>query len=369
MLGSHSVKIFDARIKQQSLIADITAEIPHHLVSSKTTQLRKKYWNLPVNAADLKKEFTDIKVRIPDFSSGVTQVLLPYRNNYIAVAPVPSAGLIHEVYQRLQEQRCSSKFWTIQPTPQAIGNHGEVLLKQGGRIRMFRAFTRQPKKDIPVDDVALRFKVYRANVSSGLVSCGMPSIAAVGGLVHSIEREFGAPIQFAVGYRDIEVSDSATLSSQRTSSKGVRKVLVTSEVTATIEVTLMLRSEKDGLREHMANKIINRFAGGAVFDYRLANSVNARFLQSVKVNSKKRDILDAAITLYKLGLRRNKTPHTVLHSGYAFLEQPKNRECARNGNLSAWAEPVFSIVKLVDFDDSCWFSRKEKDGLVYWEVG
>jgi hypothetical protein len=367
MLGTHSVKLFDARIKQQSLIANIIADIPHYLVCSKTVELRQKYWNLPVNAADLKKEFTDKSERIPDFAPSVKQVLLPYKDSYIAVAPVPSAGLIHEMYQRVRERKYFNKTWVIQPTPQAIGNHGETLVRQGGRVRMLYAFTRLPKETIqPIDCVAIRFKVYHANVSSGFVSCGMPSIASVGGLVHAIERDFGGEIEFAVGYRDIEVSDSATLGSQRQGDKS-RKVLITSEVVANLDVTLLLRSDKGGLYEYMQDNQINRFAGGSVFECRLVDAVDVKFLQSVKVKSDKRDTLNSAITLYKSGLRKHKTPYTLLHSGYALLEEPKPRDNARNGCLSAWAEPVFSIVRLVDLNNDCWFSRKEQDGLVLWD--
>ena len=59
--GTHSVKTFNANIKQLPIVANLVGKLPKHLISSQTVAGRE-LWAMPLNAADM----ATAKAAMPD---------------------------------------------------------------------------------------------------------------------------------------------------------------------------------------------------------------------------------------------------------------------------------------------------------------
>jgi hypothetical protein len=220
MIATHAPKMLNARLKQAALRAHIRNP-EGDVVSSATTHLRRQHWACPSNAADMgkvRKEIDDTNLDeltplLPDITDGaVKQILLPLAdwraNEYVTTTPVASMGLCHEVAQRLWEKWLPSTRWLLQPVSTSLSNHGEMLMKQGGYLRLLRRAVARigesPAWRGKESLIALTGHVERANVASGLVCLGFPAMTAIGGLLHGIERSTNQELDFAFGMRDIQ---------------------------------------------------------------------------------------------------------------------------------------------------------------------
>lgn len=383
--GTHSVKTFNANIKQLPIVANLVGKLPKHLISSQTVAGRE-LWAMPLNAADMataKAAMPDsLPSYLPDFMDGrLKQVLLPYKNDYLAAAPVPSAKVHFEFFCALENQAYRS--WLLQPVVAAWSSHGENVLSQRGRLRLFLTRIRKPVTpfSLPENAVCVSFYCEQMNIAGGMAAVGVPAITTVGGLVHAIERQFGAEIRFAVGFESITWHSPArgtnyqkvAASNNRTSPR-----IVTDEIIGTGKVHLILKSDKIGLAEYLKDNPFNRFAGGTVWDFsvQVGGQIQATFLcdnskQLIEIQEEN-DILTAAVNLYNAEDTWGDTPdlfdtYSINHIGYGLLEKPIPRAKARNGYLSAWAEPLFGAVVLTDAPQNPFWQRVEYDGAVIWE--
>lgn len=380
MIGTHTVKLINARAKQDALCANIVADLDKRYITSSTVKLSKQHWACPYNAADMRKwkdEDIEPVISLPDIQDGraVKQILLPMDNwqqdGYVATSPIESLGLLHELYLRAAQTNVQHRYFEIEPTPAARANHGELMLEQKGKLCLLtRGITNNIhyKTDSRTSCVAVRFEAQNTNISSGFFALGHPAITAVGGLVHAIERDIGQDIKFAIGL------DSTFFQSQRRYSrfnKSPKKVVwgLTTELTAHLDILLLLECEDlPALYSHLSKRPINRFAGGSVWNYQveLINDecppmsnyiVNA--IDDIDIQT---DALDAALELY----HEQPPIYSVNQIGYAFLEEKTERKMARNGYDHVWSEPIYSMVKQAGFTNKAWWKRGSNEDHVAW---
>ncbi|MDC4237640.1 hypothetical protein [Pasteurella multocida] len=403
MIGTHAPKLFSSKVKQSALNADIIAEVPKYYICSRTISMRQKYWALPLSAAEIgmyramsEEEREQQPQKIPNIEDPrlVKQLLMPFQNSYISVSPVPSCGVLHEISQRGFENKIFPIYRrTIQPVFSAWSNHGEMLLEQKGRIALLAKSLRHfPKKKKSISEyITIRCRVEKMNVSSGMAAVLFPSITAIGGLIHKIEREVGQKIDFAVGFKNLDFSTSGKRTSQL-KGKVVVPSLILDEITATADMILILKLnrrisdvEKYDILNYLRENPINRVAGGTTWDYSVSYEKyndNYTFIVDCSKEVEKWleqdevDALDVAFDKYKnkgeinektgLFVLLEKTSVIINHTGYAFLEKPRIRTNARNNYPHAWVEPVFSLVEQEKFSKRVFWTRKEKKfGVVF----
>lgn len=396
VVGTHSPKIINAQIKQEAICARIVSELPIHFISSQTVSGRE-VWGMPLNAANIKTakeqaEAAEFSENLPNFQDGnMKQILLPYFNSYIAAAPVCSAKVMNKVHNLLSEK--PNKYHNLQPNFAAWANHGEQILEQKGRQRLFMTRTRQAQKTfrLPENVVCLSFRCESMNISGGMLAVGTPAITAIGGMVHSWERDFGAEIRFALGLswlKWIEYPKKGT-NYQRgaTKQQKTQTKIISDEICGNGEIKLLIKSEKSGLSDFVRTKAreLNRFSGGTVWDLQVLENqeIQAIFLieQNEKIQSgiekyaliSGANALQIAVQLYETpetwGYNHSsRTTYSINNIGYAFLENPIARNKARNGYLSAWAEPIFSAIALTDSPEKSPFWRRvEIENAVWWQ--
>ncbi len=403
MIGTHAPKLFSSKVKQSAINADIIENLPKHYISSKTINIRKKYWALPLTAAEIgiyremaKFERENQPKKIPDIEDPrlVKQLLVPFKKSYVSVSPVPSCGVLHEISQRSFEKKIFPIYRrVIQPNFAAWSTHGEMLLSQKGRIALLvkplRHFTK--KKKSLSEYLTIRCKVERMNVSSGMTAILFPSITAIGGAVHTIERAVNKKLDFAVGFKNLDFTTSGSLGNALKGKKVIPQ-LILDEITATADVILLLKlecgaseEEKKEVLQYLQNNPLNRIAGGTTWEYSVTlekYSDNYTFIVDCSkevekgLEQDKVDALDVAFDKYKnkgeinekTGLFEitEKTSVIINHTGYAFLEKPRCRQYARNNYPHAWVEPVFSVVEQETFSRRAFWTRKEKKfGVVF----
>lgn len=394
MIGTHTPKAFNAKLRQGAVRARILGQVPRHLVCSQTVHLQREAWALPRNAADmaawrLEAPGADLDMLppiLPPIEDGkLKQLLLPLDNwkddRYLCVTPVTSCGLMHELWQRLGDRKLPYRSWLIQPTPAAIANHGEALLAQAGRVRLLTRGAPEPcLGDWRGDFVMLEARVERMNISGGMVSVGWPAMTAIGGLVHAIERETGQSLEFAFGMRDSEwvdglqrINNPRRVGQRATSVPGFS----TEEIVTNARIALLVRGQ-DPSRIAKALRNITRVAGGAIFDVSVRHRYGGAaskyaFLRPAEHTGEHADALDAALALYSKGgewiARRWWQPEqggTLNMTGYALLEQPIDRQGARSNYPHAWAEPVFTPVIAGPLGASSWWRRTCEDWGCGW---
>ncbi|HDR1113274.1 TPA: hypothetical protein QB287_001237 [Pasteurella multocida] len=403
MIGTHAPKLFSSKVKQSALNADIIEEVPKYYICSHTISMRQKYWALPLSAAEIgiyremtKCERENQPKKVPDIEDPrlVKQLLVPFKKSYVSVSPVPSCGVLHEISQRSFENKIFPIYRKIiQPTVAAWSTHGEMLLEQKGRIALLvKQFRYFPKKKKSLSEyLTIRCRVEKMNVSSGMTAVLFPSITAIGGLIHKIEREVGQKIDFAVGFKNLDFSTSGKTTSQL-KGKMVVPSLILDEITATADVILLLKLERGASEEekkevlkYLQNNPLNRISGGTTWEYSVTlekYNDNYTFIVDCSKEVEKGleqdevDALDVAFDKYKnkgeikekTGLFEitEKTSVIINHTGYAFLEKPRCRQYARNNYPHAWVEPVFSVVEQETFSRRTFWTRKEKKfGVVF----
>lgn len=375
MIGTHAPKLFNSRIQQAAICADIQGEIPKQYICSKNLTQGKKYWALPNSAAYMrifKEQIEALKGKpedvLPDnIAPEIKQLLLPYQNDYVSVSPVPSCMVLSEVWKRLKEKETTYKHWTIQPTQAAMATHGQILSEQYGRVRMFIRGTKKVDARLAEKDsfVQLEAEIQDLNIASGMVAQGFPAITAIGGLVHMLERETNQKIQFAIGFKKIQHHEGVKKFS-RYKSGNITPALITEEITGNARIVLLLKGYN---LEDIAKALkgIRRFASGRIVDETISIQHNTQPSAASFLNDASDDLviatdaLDAAIDVYK----GKDSMHTIIHAGYAFLEEPTLRTDSRQGKHT-WAEPLFASVCLSPFSKQSWWSRYEEDKFVVW---
>lgn len=415
MIATHAPKLLNARLKTPAVAADIVGPVQPSLICSQTTDLRRKFWAAPQNAAQLAQS-REQRDALPDDSSlfslvpslpdikdgGLKQILLPTDSAgsaYVSVTPAASMGLGYEVFRRLGDRRLPFLELVVQPTPAAIANHGEMLLQQRGIMRLLR---RGPAVIAPRGwrgrFVQLTARCQNMNVSAGMVAVGFPAITAIGGFVHAVEREVGQSIEFAVGIRSSKWKFGVTKATSfkmpygktgmRTNTGSVTPVpgYSTEEITANCEIVLLLKSECDPQLLCYAAAVVDasRLAGGSLFDVSITAVENEPPPHASYLIDASRDVLrlraergidslHAALDMYKGDGEwiegewiQSRNGYTLNQTGYALLEPPQRRNAARAGYLHAWAEPVFSLITQGSMTDDCWWRRVSDDSGVFW---
>ncbi len=455
MLATHHLKFQDSTLKVSGIQKVIDFNVPKFLICSKTIQLRQILWACPNSAADIRKwreESAKAKDQVKNgtfkfedqfpekFDAYIKSVLLPQVEDiencveksdirYLATTPVSSLGVVHEVYKRGFEtgfmNRLKSR--TLQPNAMAYANHGEILLKQAGRYRSFdsniprtkfldnEAF-QEIKEDLDGTFLMFTAKVESMNVSSGIIAQGLPSITAIGGFVHMLERETMQNIEFAVGFKNVFVHDGKLryIDQSQKNKAGLKKGITANtratfgETTATAEIVLLLKTQNLykskpmlKLREFLQENMEFRIAGGLVWDSQVKytnlrnydfskikwlysykhfrDKIDNYFIENTNVmvhqtkdNQKitferKSDLLDCAISLhYK---RDTGVSYSIVSNGYIFLEEPKERYGFRtNGHDHVFSEPSFCLICVsteIAFKNLFWKRHNHKNS-VFW---
>lgn len=65
MIGTHSVKAIDATVRQDGIYADIVKPHSDYLISSQTVKMRRKFFSMPRNAANLNKFIDEARTLHP----------------------------------------------------------------------------------------------------------------------------------------------------------------------------------------------------------------------------------------------------------------------------------------------------------------
>lgn len=417
MIATHSVKLTNARLKQAPVRSRITGNLPEGLISSQSVSMSREFWAAPLNAADMKRyreeaaaiggdyEFETSLPQITD--PQLKQMLLPTpdwrEDHYISTTPVYSMGLLAEWNDRQFTQEIPSNRWVVQPTPAAMANHGEMLLMRSGKLQLMRrGVSRIEPGSWTGDFVQLTARCERMNISSGMMSVGFPSMTAIGGMVHVVERATGLDLDFAIGIRDMQRYQSlprltllkTSIGSTTGRAKGRKMDPVpgysAEEVTGNAEIVLLLRTSGNPEEVAQALKKIHRVAGGQLFDIDISIKHDARPPVASYLIDASRDVirllatgeahdsLDAALRMHtKDGGWKNGKPwgkwfqfrngYTLSMTGYAFLENPVKRPMSRNnGGLHAWSESVFSLITQGSMSDMAWWSRESADSWVCW---
>lgn len=455
MLATHHLKLLDPTLKLKAIQKVIDFEVPKHLICSKNIDLRQLLWACPNNAADIRIWREESAKALPlvkdgtyqfteqfptEFDGHMKAVLLPTVDNvegyqkkndipYISTTPVPSLGVVHEVFKRTFETGKSSNLvdHVLQSNAMSLSNHGETLLMQAGHYRAFNAhipakkYLSQTDFDYiseSIDDsfMMLTARIEKMNANSGLIAEGLPSITAIGGFVHMLERETMQNISFAVGVKSVDIQEGKqryvdqSVKNKANLRKGVlSNVRATmAETTATVELVLLLKTDNlpDSTNVYDLVNILEkeqyRIAGGVVWDQQVLfesldeyQFINVKWLYSPKhfqnkidryfdqnptitVHQKttdketitferKPDLLDCAIELHHTYEKGNS--YSIVSNGYIYLEEPHERYGIRtNGYDHAFSETAFCLVNIsneTDFSTLFW-KRYNHKHCVFW---
>lgn len=419
MIGTHAPKMFNPRLRQPGFSARIIAP-EADVVSSATVKLRRQVFACPLNAADMPQAKATAAEALRGWSSDaqlpairdpqLKQLIVPSgdwrADEYLAVSPVASMGLAHELFHRLREKRAPYAKWLVQPIAAALANHGEALMLQSGYMRLMRRGQSRPEAssvwrgERPI--AMLRCRVQRMNISGGMICVGWPAITAIGGLVHALERKTGCELRFAIGAEGVEWVAGARHTVNRGTplgpSDGVRvgKVrgktaiptpgYMRDEIEANGWVTLLLDGAEDPASLSPALLGLTRLAGGSLFDTTFhvvqpGQSVGqASFLIDASAELRRRpqpvDALDAALEAYMRngewddeGLwRQTDNGYGLNMTGYAPLELAQLRRGTRGNYPHAWAEPVFSLVTQGPLTPMGWWQLQQGACGVRWKA-
>ena len=393
MIATHTPKYFNARVKNEAICSRIE-NVAEYLACSKNVNMRKELWACPLNSANIKKTRAEIEAledgaEVEAYFPKVTdpkvkQLLLPFDGNYISVSPVPSVGLLNELFNRLREQRIHNYKHTIQPNMLALANHGEGLLSQGGIVRCLRrGVFHVNKKEYKDSFVQLTANCQNMNISSGMVAVGFPSITSIGGLIHSIERKIGKDILFSIGLKNCNWKKGIEKSVAVTGKK-VSNVLASDEIKANADIVILLKTGDMRDLENVANELKNvtRVCGGSLFNTNVSIIKNgtpdyASYLYDCSFNLKatnEKDVLQVALDFYSSDMEEvdgknvpSGNNYTLNHTGYALLETPTERNNSRGGYKHAWVEPTFSLVAQTDMCNLAWWVRKQDEQGVFWQ--
>lgn len=395
MHATHSTKLLTPKAKQQAVCSDILNPLPAKYITSQSTQLTKKYWVCPSNGANYKKfekfdGLPDILPPqiLPKITCGRTkQILVPNNSyweddNYLTLSPLPSMGLLHEVWLRAKQYNAYRSLHIIQANPMAYTNHGEMMVTQSGKLAYLKRGKKVNigRKGDKATAIQVVFDATNVNITGNHICIGHPSLTAIGGMVHNIERITGIDnISFACG-----MLTQASYKTMRGSSfkRNPKKVFwnVPAEMTGCARYVLLLSCDDIDLLHQKLNEnpqCFNRFCGGNTSYVHITKLVeqepiSANYLNKVNVGDLDtkgdKDLLDFIIKSFVKGGEKESTLYSLNSCGYAFLEEPKKRENSRNDYLHAWAENMNRIVGQGNFDQYLsWWDRYKGDGYIAWD--
>lgn len=407
MIGTHTPKLANAKLKQNAIRAQLVGTVPAGLVCSQTVNMRREYWALPRSAANMKLErelvaeggFDTSPLLPPIQDPNLKQLLLPLsgwpEGHYTCVAPAYSCGVLHELNQRLLERQLPFRRWVLQPTPAAMANHGEMLMLQSGIVRLMQrgcqAPANQQRGTTKLNFVQMTARVEHMNISSGLACVGWPAITAIGGLVHALERQLGYGIEFAFGQRHMQWINGIPkmvnpggnpTPASKTERAGMaygplvpRPAFSAEEIQGNGKVVLLLRNrDRDGRLAAIAKALtgITRLAGGPLRDVQIQvrkgvyPPVADYMHQAHSIPIEGEDTLDTVLRHYAQGgtwvgrqWYQADRSHLLSMVGYGYLEAPSLKPNARDNYPHAWAEPLFGHIRLGRLEPSGWWHRED----------
>lgn len=412
MIATHSPNMFSGWSRQSAIAANVSVNIPWHIIGSHSTNMRKEFWPAPENTAEMSKWQEAVAALSDDYTADpvlpniadpqLKQLVIPldWRNEqYVSISPVASMGVLYEIYNRLAELRLPYWQWVIQRHhSEFAAYHGQALLAQNGTVRLLqRDVSKIPQSAWAGNFIQLTARCENVNISSGMVAAGLPAITAIGGLVHSLERSVSNDIDFAFGLKSsvwnggarrvIDFSAVVDSKMERIARKRAlyaRSDFIKDEIIGTSEIVLLLKSTAPAHLLTEALSKITRIAGGILFDAEIAIVENgqppeASYLVDASnaiINNhiNAHDPLQAALMHYGMDgewinekWHQSQNGYTLNHTGYAFLEDPQTREGSKNNYPHAWAEPLFSLITQSNMSDNAWWTRNNLDVGVVWQ--
>lgn len=391
MIGTHTSKLTNPKAQQNALSAEIIGEINPKWICSSTVDLEKKFFACPKNAADISKwkliaaeanhnKKNNLNYFLPDITDGrfVKQILLPLDDsyeNYVNASPVESLGLLREVWIRSKELEISPWRYILEPTPSAYANHGELMLDQAGRLALLmrRIDYTVLKRGAKTTCVALIADITNINIGAGWIGAGFPAITGVGGLVHALERNIGAKIAFAIGFKSLECSryTLGTNYARKTQKNLITKPRLISELNGNGQVVLLLHCP--GYEKQIAEIVTQqttRINGGSLHNKVVKIIINqsppiASYLKdfsSYICPTNNTDILTDSLLSYQDG-------YLINQIGFASLEEPVfGRTAVRSPDYPhSWCEPLHTVLSQSSFDDDCWWHRRNSPGVFWYE--
>lgn len=376
MLATHSVKALNSRMQQSAIRAVLNQQLPPETFSSQL--LPVKYFAAPTNAADIRTfrelaeyqnsqqtPIDEIGVELPTIQDGrITQVLLPYADDYVSITPVSSLALMNAVNYATLERR---HMQAIQPVVASIANHGDPVCAFKGYTKLINNWiskdTEESNLESPV--VLLTGRCERIVLANGYITAGLPALTAIGGAVHVLERQTGFKIPFAFGIKNRTGLQGAKLGQlnnreHRTNTDSGKKAIFSYEVTANADIAIALKFESLADAEKIidACKLLQRLAGGHLFDVeaRITSEIPGYNWYSKIDDPYKCATFDQFIHAVNEG-------YSLIQTGFALLESPSAKKMSRLG-LHAWAEPIFHLFSLGKLQS--FFKLDSSDTVIYW---
>jgi hypothetical protein len=403
-IATHSAKSFDSRQKQGAVRARIKSEIDRKYICSVNIDTEQTYFAMPYSASDIKVARDKIKSgafnQEEAFSPVIArakQIFLPLAqvDSYYVGTVMASGAVLKEVSNRVFRKKIYYKRWKVAASPMASNNHGDPVAMQAGKVNLIAAKTQIfAKSEWRGDFVEFSATVYDANLASGMVCAGFPSIAAVGGLIHSIERKLGYDLEFCLGVIQSEPKYSGTRGTNhqredRAVTKSTKVAPFLDEIKGVIKIVLLVRPADRGDLEAIQKEMsrVNNFAGGSAFDCKITLVTNdcpqkASYLSDASnlieedLRAGTRDALDSALTfIHRAGFfneengyaNREIPPIYSLNSaGYAFLNEAKPETEVRGDYLHVFVEPIFTLIQQGPMRECSWWKREKNNDKVLW---
>lgn len=375
MIATHSVKSLDSRLKQTAIRSKITMPI-HGLLSSYLLN-PLKFYAASKNAANIRVDraaveqanadgvtVEDLGYVLPDIEDGrLKQVLLPYHDDYVAISPVPSLGIMDAINQ------ANVPFYhrhTICSILAATTNHGDPVASSYGRIKLIKNNVLEQSNECLLDEkvVLITANCQDMNVSSCYVSTGLPALTGIGGFVHVIERNVGLHLPFGFGITNISERGSKLGKNTAKDTPNDKKTipnLILNEINVNADIAIVLRVKNEDEANLIIDtaKTMHRCAGGSMFN------VNVKYTNALPIfNWYQSDDDLLKLNDFEKMIESQKNGYKFIHSGYAFLENPTPRSKGRAA-LHAWGEPLFSLIKTGE--EPSFFKLNNHGHYLNWE--
>ena len=403
MLVTHSLKLTNPRSNNSGLISH-SKPINGFLSNASALEFSKKYWAAPTNAADmpaakvvadLANDNDEVAEYFPEsLSVADKQMFLKTKEGYVLHTPAIGCALVDAVNSALTAIKAT---WiNHQPTVAAWGNHGEIMVKNHGRLRVVdvgedsnREFTKRFKSTdgsaSATADTApaaagnyvflkITGQLQSFNANAGLISVGIPAMTAIAGtvdhLIFNAKSKDTSVVKFAIGLKNSRWSSSnikGTNSTRDVASKATIPFVNFSEKRGDCAISLIISAPINvirKIRKYTKNHAF-KLAGGDLFDVNISYSRNGfqnndeyEYLTQYGEYS-----VNAIEELVEAAQNRVAFP---LQVGFRLLEQPKARKGRRDLRKNhAFSEPIYlpcsftrqPVFWYYDFNDGFGVSR------------
>lgn len=376
MLATHSIKALNSRMQQSAIRAVLTQQLPPETFSSQLVPV--KYFAAPTNAADIRTyrelaeyensqqtSIEDMGIALPGIQDGrITQVLLPYADDYVSITPVCSLGLMNAVNHATLERR---RMQAIQPVVASIANHGDPVCAYKGYTKLINNWINKDPDETELESgvVLLTARCERIVLANGYITSGLPALTAIGGAVHVLERQTGLNIPFAFGIKNRTGFQDAKLGQlnnreHRTNTNTGKKAIFSHEVTANADIAIALKFDSLADAEKIidACKLLQRLAGGHLFELeaKITTEIPGYNWYNKIDDPYKCATFDQFIHAVNEGF-------SLVQTGFAMLETPSIKPMSRL-NIHAWAEPVFHLFSLGQL--RTFFKLDSGETVIYW---